>query len=346
MDKSGAASYVYAKACGMLGKAYVGKNAVKLFNAKSLSDLWALIFTEPVPVVPEMLLANQIEYEAVKRFVSQYSHLLENYSSPDSFPVELLRRYEIENLKVFAASLSMGETKAPRIVDIGNYSVLDYSGWPDLSKITKDSPFEWYNAVPRIAERQKLDYALDLQEIKNLWSALNHVSDGTKGVLVDFFREIYSIKNLLWTLRLRVYYNFKKEAVEENLFYVGDAPSKSDPICAYAYEILDWELDSFPVWSKWRFAGYLNRHEEGEVWSIDPMVVEQNFRYFEAAKTKKLFHQYPMTDVTLVMFFRIKQQELDCIRAATERLRLNADKNEAMYVAGVKPDALEHDIER
>ena len=39
MDKSGAASYVYAKACGMLGKAYVGKNAVKLFNAKSLSDL-------------------------------------------------------------------------------------------------------------------------------------------------------------------------------------------------------------------------------------------------------------------------------------------------------------------
>ena len=168
MDKSGAASYVYAKACGMLGKAYVGKNAVKLFNAKSLSDLWALIFTEPVPVVPEMLLANQIEYEAVKRFVSQYSHLLENYTSPDSFPVELLRRYEIENLKVFAASLSMGETKAPRIVDIGNYSVLDYSGWPDLSKITKDSPFEWYNAVPRIAERQKLDYALDLQEIKKL----------------------------------------------------------------------------------------------------------------------------------------------------------------------------------
>lgn len=340
MDKSGAASYVYAKACGMLGKAFIGKNAVRLFNAKSLADLWSLIFTEPVPVVPEMLLANQIEHEAVKRFVSQYSHLLENYTVPDSFPVELLRRYEVENLKVLAASISLGETKCPRLVDIGKYRLLDYSGWPELSRITKNSPFEWYNSVPKIAARQKLDYALDLQEIRTLWAALKKVNDGTKEVLTDFFRGVYSIKNLLWALRLRVYYKFKKDAVIGNLFYVGNAPSKDDPICGYAYEILDWDLDSYPAWNGWKFAGYLNRHEEGEVWRIDPMIVEQNFRYLETAKMRKLFHQYPMTDVTLVMFFKMKQQELDCIRAATERLRLHADIDEAMYVAGVRADAL------
>ena len=38
------------------------------------------------------------------------------------------------------------------------------------------------------------------------------------------------------------------------------------------------------------------------------------------------------------MFFMIKLQELNCIRAAAECIRLNADRNEAMYVAGVSAE--------
>lgn len=341
MEKSGASSYIYAKASGMLSKAFVGKNAVKLFTVKSLSELWSLIFADSVPSIPEVLLANQIEYKAVKRFVKQYSHLLEVYSKPDSFLVELLRLYDIENLKAFSGAISLNETKAPVIVDIGDYKVLNYDKWPSLSAITSGSPFEWYKEVPQIKERQRLDYALDLQEIKTLWKTVNKVNDGTKEILRIFFCEIYSIKNLLWAMRLRVYYNFSKEEVINNLFYIGDSPSKDDLICRYAYEILDLELDSYEVWKKWRFSKYLNKHTEGEIWSVDPMIVEQNLRCLEFSKTKKLFHQYPMSDVTLVMFFRIKQQELDCIRAATEKLRLNADTKEAMYVAGISTDVQE-----
>ena len=45
-----------------------------------------------------------------------------------------------------------------------------------------------------------------------------------------------------------------------------------------------------------------------------------------------------MTYASLVMFYILKLQELDCIRAATEGLRLNVGKEEAMYVAGVSAE--------
>ena len=44
MDKSGAGSFIYAKASGIIGKSFVGPRAQYLFEQKSLSDLWTLLF--------------------------------------------------------------------------------------------------------------------------------------------------------------------------------------------------------------------------------------------------------------------------------------------------------------
>ena len=67
MDKSGAAAYVYAKASGILARSFVGNRTQKLFEAKSLSELWTLVFKTEVPLVPEVMLAKQIEVEAQNR---------------------------------------------------------------------------------------------------------------------------------------------------------------------------------------------------------------------------------------------------------------------------------------
>lgn len=335
MDNSSAASYVYAKASGLLSKAFVGNNAVELFNVKSLSELWTLLFDSPVPQVPESMLANQIENEAVRQFIQQYVKLLETYSRPDAYLIELLKTYEVENLKAIAGSLSIGEEKCPRLIDIGSYADLKYSCWPNLKKITENTDFSWYDHVPQVDERVLLDYQLDLQLIKELWNSIKKISDSSKEVVKnDFIRE-FSIKNMLWALRLKVYYKLSDDQIIEHLFYVGEMPSKTDPICRYAYELFGREPDSFEDWRKWRFSGYLNQHEEGEVWSINPMTIEQNLRWQEVSDLKKLFHQNPMTTVTLAMFFKLKKQEVSCIRAVTESIRLNADSKEAMLVSGV-----------
>jgi len=76
MDSSSASAYVYAKACGMLAKSFIGARKDKLFEVSALADLWTLLFNCEVPLVPEALLAKQIEEKAEKTFVSDFIGLL------------------------------------------------------------------------------------------------------------------------------------------------------------------------------------------------------------------------------------------------------------------------------
>ena len=48
MDYSSASAYVYAKACGILGKSFIGEKAQSLFDVKTLSELWELVFNTTV----------------------------------------------------------------------------------------------------------------------------------------------------------------------------------------------------------------------------------------------------------------------------------------------------------
>lgn len=335
MDYSGASAYIYAKVCALVSKAYAGENALKLFNAKSLSELWDMVFSSPCPQVPEQMLANQIEVNALKRFIEDYSSLLKLYSKPDSFLLELLHRYEVVNIKVMSAALRLGETELPNVIDLGEYETLNYSAWPNLKKITEKSVFSWYDHVPTDEERLSMDYRLDSQEVNIIWKALNKIPDSSKGALVEYYTEEYRRMNMMWALRLKVYYQMPKDEILKHLFYVSKSVSADDPLCKYAFEVLDKEIDNFEDWRTWRFSSFLNPHNEGQVWSIDPVWIEQKFSVGEVHRIKKVLHQYPLTYASLVMYFRVKLQELNAIRAATEALRLDADKSEAMYVAGI-----------
>ena len=186
-----------------------------------------------------------------------------------------------------------------------------------------------------------MDYKLDLQEIRALWKYVTKVSDSSRHALVEYFTEDYKIKNMLWALRLKIYYQMPNEEILKNLFYISDKPSFEDPLCKCAIEILDKAPDNYNDWKKWRYSSYLNPHEEGQLWTVDPMWIEQKLRIGDVKRIKKVLHQFPLTYASLVMYFRIKLQELNAIRAATEALRLNADKSEAMYVAGISASVLD-----
>lgn len=49
MEKSGAEAYVYAKACGMYARSYVGPRTSRLFAVKRLQDLWSLLYRGSSP---------------------------------------------------------------------------------------------------------------------------------------------------------------------------------------------------------------------------------------------------------------------------------------------------------
>ncbi len=335
MDKTGADAFVFAKANGILGKSFTSHKARKLFEAKTLGELWTLLFRTQPPLVPEVLLSQQIEENAFSDFISSYIKFINAYDNPEPVLVNQLLLFEGENLKEISASLCKGEQNLPKLIDLGNYSSLKYDQWPDIKKITKGTAFSWYNKIPGIHEQHKLEFKIDIQVCRHLWDAAQSEKGEASEALLDIYRQEFIIKNIVWVLRLRLYYNMKPEDIIENLIYVTDKPGHSDPVAAPAIKILDWPLDEYEPWSNWKYSSLVNPHVDGQVWQIDPIWIERRNRTEITRKANKLFHQFPSDPCALIGWYKMKNFELSCIRTAVESIRLNVNSEEAMEAVGL-----------
>ncbi len=339
MDTSSADSYVYAKASGMLASSYVGRRAVKLFSVRSLQELWTLVSDSEVPAVPETILAKMLELEARNSFVSSYKKLISNYAVPAPILVSLLHFYDYDNLKEVGAALCFYEKEMPDIVDTSPFSMVNYSKWPDIKQITKGSPLAWYDRVPLLNEQQKNDYRLDVQYLRELWQNVGRVNPSCKDALTKLLLEKINIDNVLWALRLKMYYKMQGKEITEQLAYSTDQKLSGDIFVREAMKVLDWDLSNYEQWKTWRYAELLNPHEEGEVWTVDPRWISNAHKREYVSRALKTFHLYPFTECPLVCWFIVKRNELDAIRTVSEGLRMNVSMNRAMQMAGVTEDS-------
>lgn len=335
MDKHSANAYIYAKASGILSKSFIGSRTHLLFEQKSLSDLWTLLFKSPAPSVPEVLLAEQIEHEAMSRFIKQYTSFLDLYDKPNPVYLDQLCIYEAENLKEIAAALINNEHELPSHIDLGKYGKLNFEGWPDIAKITKDSDFAWYNSLPEYSKQQERELAVDLQVVRHLASSLHKMKGSVYKSLVKIYRNEYTIKNIVWALRLKLYYKYTNEQIIDKLIYISDGPTKDDTIAGPALKVLDMPIDEYSAWANWKYAKLLNPHTEGEVWKVDPACIERKNRIRLNEIAYHIFHHYPGSDSCLICWYKIKNFELSCIRTAVESLKLNIDSAEAMRIIGL-----------
>ncbi|MFC2288634.1 MAG: V0D/AC39 family V-type ATPase subunit [Treponema lecithinolyticum] len=327
MDSSSASAYVYAKACGMLAKSFIGARKDKLFEVSALADLWTLLFNCEVPLVPEALLAKQIEEKAEKTFVSDFIGLLNCYNEPDSVLVQLVRCYDYNNIKDIGAALCEGKKTLPAIVDIGRFSMLDYKQWPSVAAITRDSSIAWYNKAPSWDTQSEMDMKLDIQYVRELWDAVCRLPHSERQPVEKLLGEYIVLQNCIWAIRLKVYYNMQKEDIIQCLAGEKDNADKNDRLAGEAVRILDKETDTWADWENWHYAKLLNAHEEGSVWNIDPRWMQQASDVYLNGWALRLFHQYPFTANVLVTWFKIKEHELNCIRTAAEGLRLNVQQD-------------------
>src|SRR5574344_723659 len=335
MDKSAADAYVYAKASGMLARSFTGGRAVKLFNVHSLKELWSLLFKVEVPVVPEKMLAKALEAQAQKQFISQSCTLINNYAHPDEVLIALLHLHDYNNLKQIGASLCFGEKDLPSIVDITPYNLIDYAKWPDVAAMTAGSSLAWYNKKPELHEQQAVDYKLDCQFMNEVWAAAKKLSGSCRAPVMELIGQKFRMNNILWALRLRVYYNMDKDEIMNNLAFVQEMYDHTDPVAGQEVKLLDFDIDNYEQWKSWKYSELLNPHEEGVVWKIDPRWVYNASKKTFVEKAKNMFHLYPFTACPLVCWYIIKQNELDTIRTASESLRMNVKQSQAMQLAGV-----------
>lgn len=323
MDKSSADAFVFAKASGMLAKSFVGPRAEKIFQASKLSELWNLLFTEEQPLVPEVLLAKKIEEKAKENFVKDYLKLLNYYSKPDSVLVNLLKSFEYSNLRDIVYSLINSENIIPQLVNIGRFNELKIDKWPKIEKITEKTQFAWYNKIPLIAEQGDFDYKLDLQYIQNLWQSVLDLPTKERDIVKDLIQYKIEIDNCVWAIRLKKYYKLNNSEIIKKLFYYKNEASEEDELSKEAIRILDFDLDNYSNWSKWKYKELLNENLERDNWSVDPIWIQESAKVFLAKKAYNSFRRFPFTANVLVSWFFIKEQELNHIRKAVETLRLN-----------------------
>ncbi len=325
MDKSAADAYVYAKVSGLLSHSYSGKNAEKLYSAKTLTELYSLLFGGEVPAVPENMLAKVIEEKAIRNFVDEYCQLVECYTAPQKVLVTLLQSYDYSNLKTIAGALCIKETSCPDILELGKYSLLNCKNWPDIAKITAGSELSWYNKVPDIAEQQAMDTKLDFQYLRKLWQDVCSVEQSVRSQLESLVALEIQFRNIVWAMRLKIYYKMNSDSIKEKLFFESSNLSSHDIFAGEALKILEKDFSSYDDWKNWKFSQHLNPHEEGVIWEVDPRWIENSFRSTLMKKYSTIFHKFPLTSLALVCFFKIKQNELDNIRRVTEGLRLGGE---------------------
>lgn len=279
LDRSAAASFVYARASGLLSKSFVGENAARLFAVRSLRELYTLLFSDEVPAVPEVMLSKEIEVRAEREFIAQYKSLLGEFESPSPILSEILSFYEYE-----------------------------ISGRSDSES--------------------------DRERIMALWNAVSSLKGGDREHLERLYKMEISFKNILWALRLKVYYHFSEDEVLEQLVYSGGKKQRDDVLAREAVAVAGRDISSFDDWKNWKYARFLNPHEEGVIWEIDPCWIERALKNHLANTYRRFFHKDPMSVTSLVAWFRIKQYELDCIRSVAEGLRLGVESEKVMEVAG------------
>lgn len=328
MDTSSASSYVYAKASGILARSFTGARASKLFGVQKLAELWPLIFTEEIPAVPEILLAKTIEQKAAEKFISEYKKLLMAYDNPAQVLIDLLQYFDYENLKSLGAAAAMGQKDSPPLKDISPYNILNYGAWPSIQKITQDSELSWYNKAPEVVEQQELDNELDLQFIEKLWNSSQELFGEEKRMVQDLISERYSMRNIVWVLRLKLYYGMEKNNIVQRLAFLNPQNGRSDPLGGEALDILDKDIQNWDDWKNWKYAKFLNPREEGSLWSVDPRWVEESSEKEFINKATRKFHANPCAQASLLCWYYVKAKELDYIRMATEALRLNVKVQE------------------
>ncbi|MBR4825188.1 MAG: V-type ATPase subunit [Spirochaetaceae bacterium] len=335
LDSSGAVEYIYAKTSGMLAKAFVGQRANKLFQAKNLADLWQTVFNSPAPTIPENLLAQSIEKEAENRFLKEYISLVDSFDRPEPVALQLLRSFDYSNIKKLNFALRTGKKDLPDVTDTGRFSQIKYKAWPNLAKMTEEGCFAWVTDVVEAKDVKDFEHKLDAQYVIELWRAVQKTRGEAKESIEELIKEQLILQNIVWAIRLKLYYNMEPDDVLAYLAGSGTEPLKKDVLIEPVLKILHKPLDIYSEWTSWNYADLLNPADDVTAWTVDPRYLQRAANNKIHKMALRMFHKFPCSSAVLVPWFMIRELELDYICTAAEGLRLDVGEEETKEFAGV-----------
>ena len=356
MPDSGERAYAYAKACGIIGKSFVGKRVRGLERASQLSELDRIVFPASAKSLPEKELLRDLEKRIINREVNSIVSIVECFSKPPEFLKLLIRSYEYTDLLSAINASREKEKNAPAHVDLGRFQTVRFNAWPDIPKMIEGTAFEFLidklekPATDKAGFSEKQNFAfqslLDQHYYSALWNALFSLPASDRQTAKKILSDEISLKNSSWALRLRTFYQMSADEIKPHLVDVlaKDKNHQVKNLQVYnlkslakeALACLDYQLDNYSDWSSWRWKEFLNPPFETRHWQADP-------RFFQNAASRYLYnlarHNFrlnPSSLDTVFCFIKLKQFEEDVLTSSAEGLGIGMSVRDTISMLGVE----------
>jgi vacuolar-type H+-ATPase subunit C/Vma6 len=353
---SGEQAYAFAKACGIIGKSFVGKRIPRLRSVGRLTELDRLVFPQSSRDLPERELLRDLERRIIDRSVNQITLIVESFAKPPELLVRLIKAYEYGDVKNALAGIIEKKFNKPEFTKLGPFGTVNFDAYPNLNDMLRGTEFAFLlDVVPPNEEDQEegflhlLQMELDLRYYAHLWNSLFSLAPLDRKFIEKILSEEIALRNAAWSLRLRTYYGMDPHKTEQFLIPIGigrrydpEAPGGKNPprgktLADDARSSLSMALDHRPDWQKWKRAEFLNP-EIGDVhWRVDP-------RYFQNAASEYLyrlarrsFYRTPFTIDSIACFIKLKQFEEDLLTSVAEGLGLGLSAEDIFSMLEVVP---------
>jgi len=330
---SGERAYAYAKACGILGKSFIGPRIARLAGVARLADLDRLIFPEKSAELPERELLVDLERRISHRTVQQILKLVANNPQPAELLVWLIRSYEYADLKNALNAVSVQETALPLPVDLGRFSTVDFSAYPHLPTMLRGTEFSWILAKDDPAA-MAVQTELDQRYYQALWAALHRTSRGERMYTQRLLAEEIGLKNCVWALRLRLYYGYAEAEIRQNLV---DLDYQGVSLMADALATLNLATDQRADWRGWNREYLLNPEKPGESWRVDPRYVQNAAANRLYRQARLYFRRRPFSLDATACFIKLKQFEENLLTSVAEGLALGMSSRDVVSLLEVRP---------
>ncbi|MDR0878802.1 MAG: V-type ATPase subunit [Treponema sp.] len=347
MPGAGERAYAYSKACGIIGKSFVGKRLSALGGVSRLNELDRLIFPLQSKDLPGRELLSDIENRIQGRTVKQILAIVGSYANPPELLVHLLRAYEYSDLKTCINYLSGGVKTSPAFTNIGRFGTVRFEAFPDLAAMLLETDFAFLLERDDIKEIAKaaaganvdtvnIETELDFHYYDALIKTLNSLSASDRIFAEKILAEEISLRNSLWALRLRTYYGKSPKEAGTALMDIRMKTGTEILPASDARASLDLPLDSRAPWKGWRWERFLNPEKPGVQWYADP-------RYFQNAASEHLyrlalrfFHRKPFSISAVFCFIKLKTFEEDLLTSVAEGLGLGLSSGDVFDLLEVQ----------
>jgi vacuolar-type H+-ATPase subunit C/Vma6 len=347
MAGAGERSYVYAKACGIIGKSFVGRRIAALYPVSRLSELDRLIFGSGARELPERELLPDLEKRLIRRSLAQMVSIVNSFKNPPELLSMLLRAYEYSDLKTVLTAEGGLDASGGEPAALGRFGTVRFEARPDVKAMLGGTEFEFLldgkGELKKEFDGVSLETALDRHYYGRLWKSIFALGRSDRRAAEKITAEEIALRNCAWMLRLRTYYGMKADEVRRHLITLAERPDLS----AEALEALEFPLDGRSEWERWSRVSFLNpegspsrrifQSGSSGAWYADP-------RYFQNAASEYLyklalqnFRRRPFSVDTSFCFIKLKQFEEDLLTSDAEGLGMGMSGREVFGMLEAGP---------